>query len=101
MKDATWSALTPKQQHALLLAMNVRSAMEDFHGDNLTDLQIMQLNQIIRQATSWSGYFSLPSTCFCHFCSMTSAPLVIKFSTAPNTNQPGLFAALDCLDRNH
>jgi hypothetical protein len=41
MKDANWSGLTPQQQHALLLAMNVRSAMEEFHGDNLTDLQMM------------------------------------------------------------
>lgn len=34
----------------MLVAMNVRNAMEDFHVANLSDEQMAELNPIIRQA---------------------------------------------------
>jgi hypothetical protein len=37
-------------QFALIVAMTVRNAMEDFHVDNLTDAQMAELNPIIRDA---------------------------------------------------
>ncbi|CAN3702721.1 hypothetical protein MMX123_02751 [Microbacterium sp. MM2322] len=34
----------------MLIAMNVRNAMEDFHVEHLSDKQMAELNPIIRQA---------------------------------------------------
>lgn len=50
MRHQDFSKLTPEQQITLLIAMHVRNEMEDFHVDNLSDAQMKQLNQIIRQA---------------------------------------------------
>ena len=38
------------QEVAMLLAMVVRNAMEDFHAEHLTDEQMKDLNPIIRNA---------------------------------------------------
>jgi len=50
MRHQEFSKLTTPQQITLLIAMHVRNEMEDFHVDNLSDAQMKQLNQIIRQA---------------------------------------------------
>ncbi|KQR86997.1 hypothetical protein ASF96_10170 [Microbacterium sp. Leaf179] len=50
MQVAGFAELTPRQQHAMLIAMNVRNAMEDFHVEHLSDKQMAELNPIIRQA---------------------------------------------------
>ncbi len=42
--------------HALITAMVVRNAMEDFHCDNLTDEQMKELNPIIRNAICTALY---------------------------------------------
>lgn len=43
--------LTPLDaQFAMIIAMTVRNAMEDFHVQNLTDAQMAELNPIIRNA---------------------------------------------------
>lgn len=39
----------PKQQRVLLLAMYVRDRLEDFHVKHLSDGQMKELNQLIRQ----------------------------------------------------
>lgn len=43
-------ALSPRQRHALTVAMLVRNALEDFHVEHLSDAQMKQLNQITRYA---------------------------------------------------
>ena len=50
MKVSSFVELTQRQQHTMLVAMNVRNAMEDFHVANLSDEQMAELNPIIRQA---------------------------------------------------
>ena len=35
---------------AIYIAMVIRNAMEDFHVENLTDAQVRELNQLIRNA---------------------------------------------------
>jgi hypothetical protein len=50
MRHQKFSKLTPTQQLTLLIAMHVRNQMEDFHADNLSDVQMKTLNPIIRQA---------------------------------------------------
>ena len=50
MKFSTFASLTQPQQYAMVLAMQVRNAMEDFHAEHLTDTQMNELNPIIRQA---------------------------------------------------
>lgn len=42
--------LTFKQLDTMFIAKYVRDAMEDFHCKNLSDDQMKELNQIIRQA---------------------------------------------------
>lgn len=43
-------ALQPRQQHVLIIAMQVRNALEEFHIANLSDAQMKVLNQTIRYA---------------------------------------------------
>lgn len=50
MKAANFQKLTPRQQHVMLVAMYLRNAMEDFHAHNLSNAQMKELNQLIRQA---------------------------------------------------
>lgn len=42
--------LTPMQAEVMLIAMNVRNHMEDFHVKHLTDAQMKELNPLIRNA---------------------------------------------------
>lgn len=50
MKVQDFTKLTARQQHALILAMYVRNAIEDFHVAHLSDAQMKELNPLIRQA---------------------------------------------------
>jgi hypothetical protein len=50
VRHQEFNKLTPAQQLTLLIAMHVRNEMEDFHVEHLSDAQMKQLNQIIRQA---------------------------------------------------
>ncbi|CAH0165335.1 hypothetical protein [Microbacterium sp. Bi128] len=50
MQVSGFAELTPRQQHAMLIAMRVCNAMEDFHVEHLSDKQMAALNPIIRQA---------------------------------------------------
>ncbi len=50
MKATTWLQLTARQQHVLLVAIYLRNSIEDFHVAHLTDSQMKDLNQIIRQS---------------------------------------------------
>ncbi|MBZ4488100.1 hypothetical protein LQ938_11500 [Microbacterium sp. cx-55] len=50
MNARLFASLTPQQQHVMILAMQVRNAMEDFHVKHLSDAQMAELNPIIRQA---------------------------------------------------
>jgi hypothetical protein len=43
--------LTARQQLTLLIAMHIRNSLEDFHVAHLSDAQMKELNQLIRQAT--------------------------------------------------
>jgi hypothetical protein len=49
MNVITWSQLTPRQQHVLLLAIYVRNSLEDFHVKHLSNSQMKELNMLIRQ----------------------------------------------------
>lgn len=48
MKSSTFNQLSPQQQTALVIAMQVRNAMEDFHTTQLSNRQMKALNQIMR-----------------------------------------------------
>lgn len=50
MKISAFTKLTPRQQHAMIMAMYLRSAIEDFHAANLSDAQMKELNQLLRRA---------------------------------------------------
>jgi hypothetical protein len=50
MNIVRFNQLTRRQQATLLIAMQIRNSMEDFHVKHLTDLQMKELNPIIRQA---------------------------------------------------
>ncbi len=50
MKFADYEKLPFRQQLTVLIAMHVRNSMEDFHVEHLSDTQMKELNQIIRQA---------------------------------------------------
>lgn len=50
MNGSRVSALTPRQMHAMIIAMQVRNALEDFHAENLTNAQMKTLNGLIRYA---------------------------------------------------
>ncbi|MDF2048053.1 hypothetical protein [Microbacterium sp. Kw_RZR3] len=50
MNASSFARLTPPQQHAMLLAMQIRNAMEDLHVRHLSDAQMAELNRITRQA---------------------------------------------------
>ncbi|MFF8186164.1 hypothetical protein ACF044_02765 [Microbacterium sp. NPDC016588] len=50
MNASSFASFTPPQQHAMLLAIQVRNAIEDFHVKHLSDAQMAELNPIIRQA---------------------------------------------------
>lgn len=50
MTTKDFLALTPRQQHVLVLSMAVRNALEDFHAAHLTDVEMKELNQLIRHA---------------------------------------------------
>lgn len=49
-KDPMLRPLKTTQQHAKILAMVVRNAMEDFHCEHLSQAQMAELNPIIRNA---------------------------------------------------
>jgi hypothetical protein len=48
MKVDKFMTLSARQQHAMVLAMAVRNALEDFHVANLSQAQMKELNQLIR-----------------------------------------------------
>jgi hypothetical protein len=50
MNTVQFNQLTKRQQATLLIAMQIRNSMEDFHVKYLTDAQVKELNPIIRQA---------------------------------------------------
>lgn len=50
MKAADFYKLTSRQQKTMLMAMYLRNALEDFHVANLSDSQMKELNQLLRQA---------------------------------------------------
>jgi len=50
MNQRTFSQLSSRQQTALLIAVQVRNALEDFHVTQLSDRQMKPLNQITRYA---------------------------------------------------
>lgn len=50
MKQSAYQSLSPRQAHVLMLAMYIRNVLEDFHVANLSDAQMKDLNQIMRQA---------------------------------------------------
>ena len=50
MQSEKPEALEEEKQFAMLIAMVIRNAMEDFHAQHLTDKQMKQLNPIIRNA---------------------------------------------------
>lgn len=49
MQYSQYKKLTFRQQLTIMIAMHVRNSMEDLH-DGLSDAQMKQLNQTIRQA---------------------------------------------------
>ncbi len=50
MQVDKWLNLTNRQRHVLVLAMQVRNALETFHTEHLSDAEMHQLNLIVRQA---------------------------------------------------
>lgn len=48
MKAHDFRLLSPRQQHTLVVAMLVRNALEDFHVAHLSDVQMKELNRLIR-----------------------------------------------------
>ena len=50
MNAQKFRLLTPRQQTAMVVAMLVRNAMEDFHVAHLSDVQMKELNPLIRDA---------------------------------------------------
>lgn len=50
MNTRTLKSLTPRQLHVLVVSMQVRNALEDFHVANLSGGQMKELNQIVRYA---------------------------------------------------
>ena len=50
MRIEKWLSLTNRQRHVLVLAMQVRNALETFHAENLSDAGMHAMNMIIRQA---------------------------------------------------
>jgi len=50
MKAAVFQSLSPQQQHALVMAVLLRNALEDFHATHLTQPQMRELNRLIRYA---------------------------------------------------
>lgn len=50
MNQKDFFSLTFAQQDAMVIAMHVRNEMEEFHGKNLSDKQMKELNKIIRTA---------------------------------------------------
>lgn len=50
MDSTAFSALDPLQRETLILAMIVRNGLEDFHVQHLSDSQMKDLSQIVRQS---------------------------------------------------
>jgi len=50
MQVEKWISLTNRQRHVVVLAMQVRNALETFHTQNLSDAEMHELNMIVRQA---------------------------------------------------
>jgi hypothetical protein len=48
MKASVFRSLSPRQQNALVVALLVRNALEDFHAANLSNAQMKELNRLIR-----------------------------------------------------